>query len=97
MWAKKGDQWTCVATLSSYHDRSIYDVKWSDNNYIATASGDDSICIFRPNTLENSLELVTKIPEAHETDVNSVDWNSGDQLCSCGDDGRVKIWNFNKE
>ena len=43
-----GHKFKNVSTLSGYHTRPVYDVSWSKlNGYIATGSGDDSICIFR--------------------------------------------------
>lgn len=76
-------------------------MKWSKlNDLIATASADNSIRIFKesetsdPN--EPTLSLVHHVEQAHEQDVNCVDWNptQADLLASCGDDGIVKLWQY---
>ena len=93
------DNWSCIATLSGYHTRPIYDVSWSSsNNLIATASGDNSICIFKQDLSDTEkYQLVEKIEEAHTCDVNSIDWNEVDAntLASSRDDGLIKIWQIN--
>ena len=94
------DTWSCIATLSGFHSRPIYDVSWSPiNNLIATASGDNSICIFREDsTYSEQYELLERQKEAHLCDVNSVHWNNVDSqlLASCSDDGIIKIWKINE-
>ena len=71
---------------------------WSAlSDLIATASGDDRICIFRNNASSGdseNYELIGKKDSAHFNDVNCVDWNPAfpDLLASCGDDGTVKLW-----
>lgn len=64
---------------------------------IATASGDDSICLLRlngSNISDCSLEKIVEIPHAHSSDVNSLSWNPVDPelLASCSDDGSIAIW-----
>lgn len=91
--------WKCVCTLSGYHDRPIYDVSWCPcTELIATASGDNSIGIFReeadsdPHAPTFSLKIMEA--GAHEQDVNSVAWNPKvpGLLASCSDDKTVKLW-----
>lgn len=72
-------------------------------NLIATASGDNSIKIFKEVDQNNSLkernfELVHSLDNAHDADVNCVRWNPQvpGLLASCSDDGVVKLWR-NKE
>ena len=94
--------WKCVATLSGYHDRTVYDVDWSKdaNDLIATASADDAIRLFRKCANEdaahaqNNYELACARESAHAQDVNCVAWNPKREglLASCSDDGDVKIW-----
>ncbi|XP_055813354.1 protein CIA1 [Solanum dulcamara] len=90
--------WKHVCTLSGYHDRTIFSVHWSREGIIASGAADDAICLFVENN-DNEVEgptfkLLLKKEKAHEMDVNSVQWNSGDRrlLASASDDGTVKIW-----
>ncbi|MCE3216665.1 hypothetical protein HAX54_007372 [Datura stramonium] len=87
-----------VCTLSGYHDRTIFSVHWSREGIIASGAADDAICLFVENN-DNEVDgptfkLLLKKEKAHEMDVNSVQWNSGDRklLASASDDGTVKIW-----
>jgi len=101
------DNWKCLATLSGYHKRAIYDISWCPlTNCIASSGGDDTICVFRQdNDGRNELgdaslpnfSLITKITSAHDTDVNCVDWNPSIKglLASGGDDELVKLWQLN--
>jgi len=93
IWKAREAAWTCIATLSGYHSRAIYDVSWS-KNLIATASRDNSICIFRETSPDN-FEILTRVQDAHSCDVNTVSWNPTDSsiLASGGDDSTVKLWN----
>ncbi|XP_068086775.1 probable cytosolic iron-sulfur protein assembly protein Ciao1 [Anabrus simplex] len=93
--------WKCVCTLSGYHTRAIYDISWCHKtDLIATASGDDSIRIFKempdsdPN--EPNFCLVANVQGAHTQDVNAVVWNSSvpGLLASASDDGHIKLWKY---
>ncbi|KAH8935611.1 hypothetical protein BDL97_17G037900 [Sphagnum fallax] len=95
--------WKHLATISGYHDRTIFSVHWSRvNGLIASGAGDDCIRVFdelRDNvsTLPGeglSYEMVLKQEKAHSTDVNCVRWHPKEPrlLASAGDDGVVKIW-----
>jgi len=98
-----------VSTLSGFHERAIYDVSWShETGLIASAGGDDALCIFRedmasedgdPANKMPTFSLVSKQEVAHSNDVNSVHWNPKipGLLASCGDDSLVKLWTFNSE
>ena len=97
-------KWTCYCTVSGYHSRAVFSVKWSKlNNLIVTSSADNSIHIFKENAnLENDtgnqmVSLLCQYSNAHEQDVNCVDWspNVDGLLASCSDDGTIKIWQFN--
>lgn len=94
----KNAPWKHVCTLSGYHDRTIFSVHWSREGIIASGAADDAICLFVENN-DNEVDgptfkLLLKKEKAHEMDVNSVQWNSGDKrlLASASDDGTVKIW-----
>jgi len=83
-------------TVTAAHDRTVYSCSWSRyNNLIATGAGDDSIQIF-----DNNAKSIQKITNAHEADVNCVQWNShpshGNLLASTSDDGTIKIWQWTK-
>ena len=98
VWHRMNGKWTCVCTLSEHHTRTIYDVSWSHvNDCIATASGDNSLCVFRQDPNEEvNYEIVVQVDNAHKYDVNSVHWNptQAGLLASSGDDRAVKLWNF---
>lgn len=88
--ASSGSKFKNIVTLSGHHSRVIYDVSWSKiNGYIASGSGDDSICIF-----SDHFDLTTRVSPAHGSDVNCVEWNpsEADLLASGSDDGTIKIW-----
>lgn len=93
--------WKPVCTLSGFHDRPIYDVKWCKlTGLIATACGDDALRVFQldesaGDSDQPSFCLVASYPKAHSQEVNGISWNptvSG-LLASCSDDGEIKLWN----
>merc|ERR1711976_96304 len=65
-----------TATLSGYHQRSIYSVDVNHKNLIATGGGDDKICFFERDeeNLDEELHwnLTTTMFKAHSSDVNCV-------------------------
>lgn len=93
----KAGAWKCVCTLSGYHTRPIYDVRWCHlTGLIASASGDDSIRIFAEDRSagdvdQPSFNSVAKI-DTFET--NGLSWNPAipGLLASCSDDGTVRLW-----
>ena len=94
-------QWKRVATLQGHHEDPIYSVSWSPtSSLIASAGGDDQICIFSESCastpMDPQFELVFRYPSAHEGDVNCVRWapKALNVLASTGDDGSVKLWKF---
>ncbi|KAI0238056.1 putative cytosolic iron-sulfur protein assembly protein Ciao1 [Lamellibrachia satsuma] len=98
--------WKCVCTVSGFHDRPIYHVKWCHlSGLIATACGDDCIRVFEEDKSssdavnEPSFNLLVKVTRAHTQDVNCVSWNPTREglLASCSDDGQVKVWQFTDE
>ncbi|XP_063711219.1 probable cytosolic iron-sulfur protein assembly protein CIAO1 homolog [Symsagittifera roscoffensis] len=92
-------RYKCDLTLSGDHSRPIYDVAWNRlSNCIATAAGDDSICLYKPENLSSNptaYSLLTKCEHAHSRDVNSLAWNPvyDNVLLSASDDETVKLWN----
>ena len=89
----------CQTTISGDQTRPIYDVAWNKlSNCIATASGDDSICLYKPENFTcdpAAYSLLMKHERAHDMDVNSISWNPvfANVLASASDDETVKIWN----
>ncbi|XP_067935571.1 probable cytosolic iron-sulfur protein assembly protein CIAO1 homolog [Watersipora subatra] len=93
--------WKCVSTLSGYHQRTIYDIKWNKTTgYIATASGDNAVRIFAElpdsDPFAPTFQMLVQMRDAHQEDVNSIDWNpkQPDLLASSSDDGEVKLWRY---
>ncbi|CAG0885403.1 unnamed protein product [Cyprideis torosa] len=83
------------SALTGYHTAAVYDVSCNAEGLLATASADDSICVFKVKTDVFPVEvaLLTKIEAAHDADVNSVHWHPTQPLlASCSDDGTVKVW-----
>ena len=107
VWASESDQltkWMCIATLSGFHDRPIYDVSWSMiTGLIAAASGDDCITVYKEDHEGDScpkirnFSLAVRQKSAHANDVNCLQWNPIHEnlLASGSDDGTVKIWTLN--
>lgn len=96
--------WKCICSLSGYHQRTIYDIKWNNvTGYIATACGDNSIRIFSESADSDdnapSFQMIAQMKNAHNEDVNSIDWNPAkpDMLASCSDDGDIKLWRLSSE
>ena len=97
-------KWSCLSTISGYHSRTIYSVKWSKlNNLIATAGSDNKIHIFKEtasNVMDESklggLSVLHVENDAHTQDCNCIDWHPTQEniLASASDDGTIKIWHF---
>lgn len=92
----KNKKYEQVSILENLHSRTIYtcSVKFP---YVATGGGDDAICISKiiNEGSVSFLELVERIENAHSSDVNTVCFSKNQNLlASGGDDGMVKIWEF---
>ncbi|EFC48191.1 WD40 repeat domain-containing protein [Naegleria gruberi] len=94
---------TQVQTISDVHTRTIYYVDWcvykhpstgQSISLVATAGGDNTIAIYQFDTTTRQLKLLTKIANAHDSDINCCIWNKNEfgLLSSCSDDGAVKFW-----
>ncbi|WMV44520.1 hypothetical protein MTR67_037905 [Solanum verrucosum] len=97
-------------TIKIYCDRDYTELwellRWvpeeedQDPEIYASAGADDAIHIFiedKDNEVDGlSFKQLLKKEKAHETNINSVKWHSGDKrrLASASDDGTVKIWEF---
>lgn len=76
--------------LYNNHDDDVENASFSGcGNFIATASRDHKVRIFKING-----ELY-KIFIGHTADVLSVVWSNNDkELISCGDDGTIRVWDI---
>jgi len=88
-----------VCTVTGYHKRTIFSVDWSNDDLIATGAADDTIRIFQKSSGENdqiTCTLISSQDHAHDGDINCVRWNPNfpNILASCGDDFKVKLWEF---
>ena len=103
--------WKCVGRLPDSH--SSYAVLSIDcaptragHGRIASAGGDNSINIYREESVVASgsngtsdapkFSLEDVAVDAHDGDVNCIKWHPRDGRClvSCGDDGAVKLWRY---
>ena len=79
-------------TVLIAHSNAIFDLKWHPNDeYVATASGDQSIVISSVRH-ENRLTTLT----GHTQSVKCVAWEpeKGNMLCSGGRDGSIHVWDL---
>jgi cytosolic iron-sulfur protein assembly protein CIAO1 len=99
----ESNEWQQVATLTGFHERTIFSIDWSrEGNFLATGAGDDTVRIFtQADIASNAFDLVQQQPKAHTSDVNCVRWCP--QLCedkksillaSAGDDAVIRLWKF---
>jgi WD40 repeat protein len=96
LWSKgKENEWSKTCEIGTPHDRPIYTVSWSAMGLIASAGGDDQICVYRQNS-KGDIVLESNIPSAHLSDINGIEWNPTNptELVSAGDDYMVKIWEY---
>ncbi|CAH8526303.1 unnamed protein product [Schistosoma intercalatum] len=82
----KSTSWVCIATLTGYHIRTIFDLSWSsDGQLLASCGSDNRLCIYKmPSSglihiggkpcLEEPPVLWGYVPNAHPEDVNCVRW-----------------------
>lgn len=79
-------------TVLTAHSNAIFDLKWHPNDeYIATASGDQSIVI---SSVRHENRLTTLA--GHTQSVKCVAWEpeNGNMLCSGGRDGSILVWDL---
>ena len=104
---EKGDQtglWKCVGKLDQLHPSSVvYSVDYASasvgHGRIATGGGDNCIHILREasqSTPDRPLFSTEVSAVTDHGDVNCVAWHplDGSIVASVGDDGYVRIWNF---
>lgn len=98
--------------LANVHDGPVYSCDFRhDGKFLATAGGDDCVCIISrakrqngsigatSNCSDENLKIVAKTERAHTGDVNCVTWKPGsdETIATCGDDGLVRIWAFSEQ
>ncbi|KAJ3412009.1 hypothetical protein HDV05_001390 [Chytridiales sp. JEL 0842] len=94
---RQDPKWSCSATITDLHARSIYTVSWSHHNgLIATGGGDNKISLI--SVAEGTqLGREGEIAAAHgDSDINCVKWSCNEEypnvLASAGDDGVIRLW-----
>ncbi|RMZ55994.1 hypothetical protein APUTEX25_004418, partial [Auxenochlorella protothecoides] len=108
-----GPQWQLATTLRGDHSRTIFSVDWSRcAPLIASGGADNSICIhgvrslfmpehgFQAPPVEKlAVTLAHKEAAAHASDTNCVRWHPTipGLLASAGDDGILKLWQYDQE
>ena len=102
--------WKCVGRLPDAHSSyAVFSIDCAPtragHGRIASAGGDNSINIYREESLSGSGGGASDAPkfsledvavDAHDGDVNCIKWHPRDGRClvSCGDDGAVKLWRY---
>ncbi|KAI5120503.1 hypothetical protein M0805_000088 [Coniferiporia weirii] len=82
-------------TTLKIHNNGIFDVKWSpSDSYIATASGDRSLCITDPRSSTGTAHH--NLNGGHSSTVKCVAWDPlhTDLLASGGRDGCICLWDI---
>jgi|EP00979_Chaetoceros_neogracilis_P003588 WD40 repeat protein len=95
--------WKCVGKLPDAHSQPVYTVDCAPSKAghgrIVSGGGDDCINVYREvgGTSDAPLFAIdVSVKKAHMGDVNCVKWHptDGRLIASAGDDGLVKIWNY---
>ncbi|KAM7538332.1 hypothetical protein Aperf_G00000079688 [Anoplocephala perfoliata] len=100
LWALEGFAWKYAFSSTENHTRTIRHVSWSPTDkYLATASFDSTVAIWRVNSTDGVIDLQTvAVLEGHVSEAKCVAWSrSGYLLATCGRDKSVWIWEFDDE
>ncbi|VUZ51780.1 unnamed protein product [Hymenolepis diminuta] len=100
LWVLEGSTWKYAFSSNENHTRTIRCVSWSPTDrYLATASFDGSIAVWRVDVTNGVIDLQTvAVLQGHVSEVKSVAWSrSGYLLATCGRDKSVWIWEFDDE
>ncbi|XP_050530467.1 glutamate-rich WD repeat-containing protein 1 [Daktulosphaira vitifoliae] len=96
IWKPSEGSWTVDLRSLEGHKESVEDLQWSPNepNVIASCSVDRSLRIWDTRLAPNKANMLT-IVDAHDNDINVINWNKKEPLIvSGGDDGKLMIWDL---
>jgi WD40 repeat protein len=87
--------------VNDCHSRAVLSLSFNyDDSFLLAGSSDNTISLWKVDVKNNVLNLIEKVEDAHNEDVNCVSWNNSQLgnkniFASCSDDGLVKIWSTN--
>ncbi|KAL0270839.1 UNVERIFIED_CONTAM: hypothetical protein PYX00_008120 [Menopon gallinae] len=96
LWTPGEEGWKVDQIPLVGHLGSVEDLQWSPNerHVLASASVDKSIRIW-DTRLTGSKACMITVDNAHESDVNVINWNRNEPfIVSGGDDGCLHIWDL---
>ncbi|KAE9545238.1 hypothetical protein AGLY_000781 [Aphis glycines] len=95
-WKPSESGWVVNLHSLGGHKESVEDLQWSPNevNVLASCSVDRSLRIWDTRLAPNKANMLT-ISDAHDNDINVINWNKKEPLIvSGGDDGKLMIWDL---
>lgn len=95
-WKPSEGSWIVNLRSLDGHKESVEDLQWSPNevNILASCSVDKSLRIWDTRLAPNKANILT-IANAHDNDINVINWNKKEPLIvSGGDDGKLMIWDL---
>ncbi|XP_025416385.1 glutamate-rich WD repeat-containing protein 1 [Sipha flava] len=96
IWKPCENGWVVNLQSLDGHKESVEDLQWSPTevNVLASCSVDRSLRIWDTRLAPNKANMLT-IANAHDNDVNVINWNKKEPLIvSGGDDGKLMIWDL---